>query len=110
MKTNTTNLKRIAAISSFAFFAATCPLAAQTGESSGASQSTEQQSQGIRSGESGVQMDRSDESSGIRIDEPAGATTDAKNWSWIGLLGLAGLFGLKRHHDVRDETHRTARA
>lgn len=42
------------------------------------------------------------------INEPSGADTD-KNWSWVGLIGLAGLFGLKRRHEVRDETYRPAR-
>ena len=32
---------------------------------------------------------------------------DNMDWGWIGLLGLAGLLGLKRreHDDVRDRVH-----
>jgi MYXO-CTERM domain-containing protein len=35
----------------------------------------------------------------------AGDTTNddrGHNWGWIGLLGLAGLMGLRRHDPVRD--------
>lgn len=48
----------------------------------------------------------SSDNTGAQINEPSGADNSAGNWSWIGLFGLLGLFGLKRHHEVRDETYR----
>jgi MYXO-CTERM domain-containing protein len=40
-------------------------------------------------------------------DRDAATTTtrDAGNWGWIGLLGLAGLFGLRRREYRTPETH-----
>lgn len=40
--------------------------------------------------------------------ESAGADRNGINWTWLGLLGLVGLFGLKRRNEVRDDNYRTA--
>ena len=107
----------MAAISSFALLATASPLVAQTAGSSdnskpeqtGVSQSTDQQSQDAPSSQPSVTRMNQDQSPGTVINEPAGADNDTNNWGWVGLLGLAGLFGLKRtHHDV-DENRRTVR-
>jgi hypothetical protein len=96
MKINTTNLKRMSVIGSLALFTSTGPLFAQQTRTSD-SQSSGQQSQS-RS------MD------GVVMNEPAGADNNQeRNWGWIGLLGLAGLFGLKQHHENYSDKSRTVR-
>ena len=96
MKT-THKLKCLAAASSFALLASTYPAFSQNTVNNNPSQPA------------GAEMRQPTMDEGAVINEPAGAD-NARNWSWIGLLGLAGLFGLKRHHDVKDEHYRTARA
>lgn len=48
-------------------------------------------------------------SEGIVMNEPAGADNDNRNWGWVGLIGLTGLLGLKRHREVEDTHYRSAR-
>lgn len=98
MKTNLIKPKCLAALGSLALFAA-LPSFAQ----SDVTPSTPSRSS------SGTEMQQSPSlSDRSMINEPAGASNET-NWSWLGLLGLAGLFGLKRHHDVKDESYRAAR-
>jgi len=80
-----TTWKKLALVAGCMFIAATAPLTAQSD-----------------SGSSGGQ--------GAQMNESAGAENEGTNWSWLGLLGLGGLFGLKRRHDAHDHDYRTARA
>lgn len=92
-----TKMKCLAVASSLALLASASPAFAQNTVDTTPSESAAE-----------PQMRQSFPSDGAIMDEPAGAD-NTRNWSWIGLLGLAGLFGLKRHNDVRDENYRTAR-
>ncbi len=90
-------IKRLAVASSFALLVSAAPAFAQNTIDTDPSRSASE-----------AQLRQSSPSDGAIMNEPSGAD-NTKNWSWIGLFGLAGLFGLKRHNDVRDENYRTAR-
>jgi len=80
-------IKKSVALIGLSLFAATSPLMAQSGSSSGS---------GYSGSSSGVN-DRAP------MHEPAGADYDrGSNWSWLGLLGLLGLFGLRRRTTADD--------
>jgi hypothetical protein len=107
MKTNKKYFKRLAAISSVALLAVASPVFAQT---SGAPDASQQGRDAQSQRSSGPPANQSDQYTGIEMDEPAGAELGQNNWGWVGLFGLAGLFGLKRHRDTYDRDQRTARA